>query len=175
MLLLSMLTACGPERVASWCGDDVVGARLTEANLVHFAILGGSLQGQGLLVADRTGGDECYSPVTLAGGMVGLAIDVTDVLFLAELELPTGGVEGAALFGRYDGSAAAAVAPVGVATKHLVNGYGVEIDQANFALGIGIGVSYAWLDIEIDAGTAYDTADSAYDRAGTGGDSGGDE
>lgn len=166
-MLFLLSAGCGPDRVSSWCGDDVKSAALTESNLVQIAILGGSVQGQGLLVAQRAGGDECATPVTVQGGMVGVAIDLTDVTFPLQFELPHSEIEGAALFGRYDGSAAAAVTLAGVSTKHLVNGRGVEIDQANFAMGIGAGVWYTWLDIEVAEATAYDSGlDSGYETAG---------
>lgn len=167
LLMLLLVLGCGPDRVSSWCGSDIQSAKLTEANLVQISILAGTVQGQGLLVATRTDDQECVTPVTLQGGMVGLAVDLTDVSFPLQFELPQGKVEGAALFGRYEGSAAAAVTLAGVSTKHLANGRGVEIDQANFAMGIGVGVSYTWLDVEIAEATAYDSAtDSGYDTGG---------
>lgn len=173
-MLTALLLACAPDRVVSWCGDDVVRARIVEGSLTRVAVLGGSLRGGGLLIADRAGGSSCELPVKLEGGQVGASFEVAQAMVEMELEVPAGGVAGAHLLGRYDGTTAVGSVILGVSTLHLENGHGVGMDQANFTLGVGVGVTYAWVDLtEWEGLVIGDTADTA-DTAGSPGDSGGD-
>ena len=163
-MLFLLYAGCAPPRVTSWCGSDVSSATISESSIAQIAVIGGSLQGTGLLIAERENGDTCETPVALEGGMFGLVVDFIDVLFIAPLEIPEGGVDGAALFGHYDGTSASSVAMGGVTTKHLKNGHGVEIDQPSFGLGVGFGWAYSWLDISVAEGIEYDSGDSGSDE-----------
>ncbi len=164
-VLLLLTLACTPDRVVSWCGDDVVRARIVEGSLTRFALLGGSIKGGGLLIADRAGGSTCELPVELVGGQLGVSVEVTQAMVEMELEVPAGGVAGAHLFGRYDGSTAVGSAILGVSTLHLENGHGVGMDQANLTLGVGMGWTYAWLDVTewvgVDLGDTAETGDTS--------------
>jgi hypothetical protein len=150
-LALAVLAAgCRPDPVDTLSDVRVAHAELREAQLGGFGLIGSGFAGSADLVVEDPAGAEHVQPVDLAGGGVGLLIEMS-LTFpgRVELELPHREVHGNELFGRYRGVREQFVMVAGTAWLHLENDDGIRIDDTTGGVGIAIQVSAAWLGITV--------------------------
>lgn len=148
-LSLALLTGCAPDLGAL---EAIVVRRawVEDANLTSAALFGGGCWGHGTLVVLGQQGEAVEVPITLRGGMLGFAMDFTREEPALDLELPEDPVTADQLLGAYRGSGEELVIVAGLEVRHLHNEHDVGIDQADFALGIGVMFAYEWLRLRLD-------------------------
>lgn len=177
MLSLLLLAGCGPQATGLE-GIRAEAARLRDLDLATLAMIGGVVDGDATLEIDTTDGEIVAVPVTLRGGTVGLAMEMTiaiDFGIPAELDLSAAGppVEANDLLGTYDGHGTGAVVIAGVDGRVLENRAGVVLDRDLFALGFAMFAGAEWLRIAVapeDDDTGDD--DTGDDDPAAGGDTG---
>lgn len=166
--------------------DDAYDVPITSATLEDldsnsFLLVVGPVVGDALLVYESAYGDAGALPVSVSGGGVGLAFDLSvdlqpgsDVpLDLSEADA---GLTLRDLLGTYSGTAGGGGAIIGGAGQHMRNKAGVQIDDSYLTFGVGLQGSIRWVRIregggegvEVDTGPfvlppveTADTGDSA--------------
>jgi hypothetical protein len=155
--VIALLLGCRPAATGG-AGGPVDEARLEHVDLHEFALFGGGAGGSADLVV-RTGEDEVTVPVSLAGGTVGLAIQLVvadpPAFGPVTLDLPDHPVPFDQLLGRYSGNTEGLGVIVGVEGHHLQNRADVRIDEATVAIGVDVAVAWGWLTLALaDGGTS---------------------
>ena len=103
----------------------------------------GGVHMDALLTVEDTHGGEFFAPVVVDGVVLGFAVSMLGAnAEVVPLFLPDDDIAVEDVFGGYSGSGAAMVAGVGIATQHLRNEAGVELNAAFFGLGVSVEVVF---------------------------------
>jgi MYXO-CTERM domain-containing protein len=156
-------TGCGVDGGA-WDHVEIVEAWLDRFDLSALAVVGGTLQGDALLVFTEPDGNASSLPVHLGGGLFGAAVDFSADpeghegsvdIDLSAVDDPTVGD----VFGTYHGTGMAGAAMIGGSRRKMRNGHGASFREDHFVLGLALDASYQWVTIREggnDGASTYD-------------------
>lgn len=171
--VLLLLLACEPDHSGEGIQGALTRARLESVELATFFLFGGGVGGEGTMVVRDQAEELFEAPVSFDGVLVGGVVEIS-VAFAGPVAmyLPDAKVEAADLFSVYTGVATSVSAVPGIATHHLENERGVQIDVAMFELGIGVRVAFEALGITqeatfkpVEGNTDSDTGDDTGDAS----------
>lgn len=157
-LLASLSGGCAPTPEVA--DRPIVSAGLHRFDLSRFAIVGGFLDGDAILVFEELNGETRAMNVELEGGTVGLVMDMAwDPDGTHSVPMDLSRIDGQPmlhdLFGVYRGTGAGGGVLIEGSARRMRNRHGVSIREDHIGFGVGFHAGFEWIGVS-EGGREYD-------------------